>query len=254
MEAALYAYAVVHRRHPLPDAEPVLPGATLRLIGAGAVAALVSEVPRKLFEAGTACRTDDPDWVAERAAAHHGVISAATADGPALPMAFGGLFSGADPLRAWLAPREQRLATALGLVAECAEWTVRLSEDSALHGRWLEDHDPALHGLAEEAATATPGRRFLLQRRLERDLAAARVAHGIAVGARVTAAIGGEGRAPRADAAQGRWSFLLPHAAVDRLRERLEATARDLAGCGFTLALSGPWPPYAFAREVNADA
>ena len=254
MEAALYAYAVVRRSHPLPDAEPVLPGAELRLVGAGGVAALVSEVPRGLFEAGPACRTDDPGWVAARAAAHHGVITAAAADGPALPMAFGGLFSGADPLRAWLGPREQRLAVALGLVTDSAEWTVSLSEDSAMHGHWLEDHDPALQGLAEEVATATPGRRFLLQRRLERDLAAARVAHGILLGAQVTAAIGVQGRALRADAAQGRWSFLLPNAGVDRLRERLEVAARDLATCGFTLALSGPWPPYAFAREVNSDA
>jgi hypothetical protein len=44
--------------------------------------------------------------------------------------------------------------------------------------------------------------------------------------------------------------LLLSGADRDRLRAALEAQAKALAGTGLVIGLSGPWPPYAFAREA----
>jgi hypothetical protein len=60
----------------------------------GDVVALASLVPRALFDrADAGNRTAEPDWMAARLAAHHAVCAAASDAGPALPLAFGALFS-----------------------------------------------------------------------------------------------------------------------------------------------------------------
>ena len=50
------------------------------------------------------------------------------------------------------------------------------------------------------------------------------------------------------------WSLLVRDADAAALRAALESEAEQLEAAGLTLSLSGPWPAYAFARQVLADA
>jgi len=247
---ALYAYAVVGPDAGLPPIQ------SLALVAAEGVAAVVGEVDRLAFEPGPGCRTSDPDWVASAAAAHHAVVAACVPVGPALPLAFGALFSGAAPLQAWLSARAAALREALDAVAECEEWGLALTEDATAHAAWLEVHDPGLRDLAAAAERASEGTRFLLDRRRSRTLTALRGARHRALGDRVAAILAGHARqsaaAPAAPALS--WTGLVPRAAAAALRADLATAARDLADSGMTLALSGPWPAYAFAREALRDA
>lgn len=245
---ALYAYAVLPAGATPPAAPPVLPGAAPLLVREGAVAALVSPVPRALFEPGPECRMADPDWVAARAALHHAMVAAA--EGPVLPLAFGALFSEAAPLRAWLAARGAALAEALAAVAGREEWGVALAEDAEGHAAYLDATDPALRDLAERRRRAGEGTAFLLDRRHAKALAAARAARRGAIGQRAASILARH--AAQVAAAPARWTGLVPRGAVAALRAELEDVADEIAGSGLSLSLSGPWPPYAFAREALA--
>lgn len=247
---ALCAYAV------LPAHAAMAGDPALRLVTEGPVAALVGTVPRAEYEAGPEGRGEDPAWIAEQAARHHAVVTAAAAQlgGAALPLALGALFSAEDPLRRWLADRAATLAAALAAIAGCEEWVVALREDDAAHEAWLAARDPDLLALDAQARSAGEGRGFLISRQRQR-LATARLAErrralGAAVAdalARHARHLAPEGRAPR-------WNGLVPRDSVAALRSEIDAMAREMAQSGVTPTLSGPWPAYAFAREAVRDA
>jgi hypothetical protein len=252
-ETAWYVYAV------LPDgvAPPacgvaVLPGAGLELIGAAGLTALVSLVPRALFVADDpAGRAGEPDWVAARAAAHHEVVALAAAGGPCLPLGFGTLFSSSSGVTDWLDAHAAALLRALALVAGREEWAVTIIEDAAAHMAWLRAHDADLLARAAAAEKASRGTAFLLARQLDKALAAARDTHEAAVATTLQAQFTalGAARAERAaGAARLAWSVLAaPEVAVAAAMADIEVA---LQGTGLGLRLTGPWPPYAFARAA----
>ena len=256
MSDALYGYAVVPAGTPVPAVDAILPGSPILAITEGAVAVLASPVPRAWFAEGPENRMADPAWIAARAASHHGVVAALGTR--ALPLAFGALFSDTAPLAGWIAPRAERLAAALSAVAGSAEWSVSLGADEAAQAAHLAGTDAALRALDSALAAATPGTAFLLSRRREKALAAAQLAQRQAAATDLAARLTALARAvlpatPRPPALAA-WSLLVRDADAAALRAALESEAEQLEAAGLTLSLSGPWPAYAFARQVLADA
>ena len=258
-ETAWYVYAV------MPDGqvataydEAILPGAAVGLIGGvpdageAALAALASLVPRALFALGDPVnRGADPEWVAARAAAHHAVVSQAHAAGTCLPLGFGTLFATTDGVRAWLAAEAPRFRRALAHVAGRHEWAVTLVEDGDAHAAWLRSNDKTLQALAEAAARAGTGTGFLIERRVDKALKQARAAHGAAlaamVGERLEETCPALAETPAMGAAAA-WSVLA--SSQESVRHYVAACETFLAGRGFALRVTGPWPPYAFARAA----
>lgn len=257
MSSATYAYAIVAAGAAPPACAGILPDAPVRVVRGGRIAVLASPVPRALFESGSgAARTADPAWMAERASAHHAVAVAAAAQGPALPLAFGALFSDEAALAGWAGRHADELDAALPAVADAAEWSLTLAEDAPAHAAWLAAHDPALAALARQAQAAGPGTAYLLGRRLSRAEAGARAARIAAIGQRLADLAATHARhvaplAPRADRAAG-FATLVGNAARPALAEAVAALGAELAGSGLAVALDGPWPAYAFARHVAA--
>lgn len=254
MNDALYTYAVIAAGATPPLVSPILPGVALLAFEEAGVAALASPVPREWFEAGPECRTEDPDWLAERAAAHHRVVAAT--QGAVLPLAFGAIFSDEVKLRAWLAKGAAQFAAALEAVLGHNEWSIVLAEDVTAHEAWLRGHDPGLSALAAQARGASAGTAFMLNRRLEKELAAARAARrrdaAAALGLMLENVAGRVwAGTPRQPAAVAGWNLLLPGPALPRLQAAVAEEASALQETGLTLSLSGPWPPYAFAREAS---
>jgi hypothetical protein len=249
MSLALYAYAALPAGSAIPG-QPGLEGAgELALVTEGAVAALVSPVPAAWFAEGGLA--SDPEWVSRQALRHHAVCGALA--GMALPLAFGAVFSSEAPLRLWLAERAGPLATALARAEGCAEWTLLLREDTPRLEAWLDAHDTELARLSGAAAAAGPGTRFLLERRLERARGEARARHLDAAATRLQAALTEHARAltpARTRDGMLGVNVLLPGAPPPAL----ENMAGELDATGVSLTLSGPWPPYAFAREALAHA
>lgn len=243
MSPPLHAYAVLPAGVPVPDTPGMDGAGPLALVTEGAVAALVSPVTADWFaESGLA---SDPEWVSRQALRHHAVCGALA--GMALPLAFGAVFSCEAPLRLWLAEREGPLATSLTRAQGCAEWTLLLREDAPRLEAWLAAHDAEFARLGGAAAVADPATRFLLERAREK----ARARHLGAAASRLKAAMAAHARAlipARTRDGMLGVNVLLPGAPPTAL----ENMAGELDATGVSLTLSGPWLPYAFARQALA--
>lgn len=245
---AWYAYAVMAAGHATPAVPPILPGAALAALPAGEVAVLASPVPRALFDREAAGnRTGEPGWIAERAQAHHGVVAAAA---PCLPFAFGALFSGLAPLLDWAEERQSVLAEALRRLGQRDEWSLILREDAAQHAAYLQRTEPTLSELARKRDGAGPGTAFLLTRRLEQLLPAARSARLAALRAQMQAVAGQCDLDPQPEPRPERLTILADTATIAAARPALETLGDSLSGTGVALELSGPWPAYGFARAA----
>ena len=258
-DSAWYVYAVLPEEMAvaaldgLPNPAPaILPGVEVSLVAASGLAAWVSVVPRGPFVADNAAsRAADPEWVAARAAAHHEVVTHAASIGHCLPLGFGTLFSSAATLRAWLIASGDTLRLALADLGGKREWAVRLGCDVAARSAWLRANDPDLMALAAAAASAGPGAAFLMTRRLEKAEAAAQALQAASVQAGLTDHFREQdwlvSDEPAAGAQAG-WAILAPQA--EDVADMLAVTAATLAGTGLSLRVTGPWPPYAFARAA----
>jgi hypothetical protein len=261
IDRAWYVYAVIAPGQPAPDVPGLLPGTTVDAISFGTVDVLATLVPRALFEDGQdGNRTDDPDWMAERAAAHHAVVAAAASRQACLPLGFGTLFSSLDRLAEWLRPRAAALRDGIARIAGAAEWCLAICADPARHGAWLARHDAELQRLARQAETAGAGTAFLLAKRIDKAQVAARLGHLASVEARISALLMATGwpvLAERQRDGSPAWSILAPAdaAAAPLVQQWLAVITEELAPSGLAVRLTGPWPAYAFARAaMQAEA
>ncbi len=249
---AWYVYAVIAIESEAPPVPGVLPGCDVRLVPFGPLAVLASRVPRALFEAASATnRMNEPDWVAERAAAHHAVIGAA---GPCLPMRLGVLFSDLDAVRAWLAPRAGLLTPALAQAARQTEWVLSLHEDPDRLAAWLDVHDPAVQAILQTCAERGEGTRFLLVRKLDKAREAGRrqcLDQVRSIVDRWARAAGLMALPETSRQGVPAWTVMLPNE-----RARLLSGDADLPSGlpdGLSWHLSGPWPNYALATAITAQ-
>lgn len=245
----LYAYAILPADALLPHTPcPIIPGAGLALHRATGCAVLVSPMPRDAFFARSTAEPASSACIAARTHAHHATIAAAASNGPVLPLAFGSIFDGAASLTHWLAARGPRLEAALAAVAGCAEFTLRLEEDTEGHIAWLDAHDTDLRALAEDTRHAGADDAFLLGGRRARRLTEARHARQQALCRDLA-----EKLQHHARLLPGDLTALVSDADVPALRADLDRIARDLSGTGLALRLAGPWPPYASASAALRD-
>jgi hypothetical protein len=254
---ALYVYAVLPEPGAgVPVASSILAGSRVGSLAEAGLSALVSVVPRALFEHDSPeSRACDPGWVAVCAEAHHRVVALASAQGACLPFGFGTVFSTEASLRAWLSEKSCALRKTLEIVADRQEWALTLLEDAQAHAAWLQSRVPQLRNLQDLVGEASPGTGFLLERRLERERDSARAQHAQEAASRLSERLYCEGFAarressPQSAACGCSWSVLAPRKA--RFAERLAGIGAGLFdGTGLSLRITGPWPPYAFARAA----
>lgn len=230
-----------------------------------AVAALVSRVDASTYAPGTIeARAPDVAWVGPRAVAHDAVLSWASEAGAVVPFAMFTLFAGARSLHAMLAARGPALAGLLDRVGQCREWSVRVFRVDDRVAASLSEYSPAVADIARQAAAASPGQRYLLERKAN-ELRGAEIARlgGAAAREAFTAlsalaeqavrdplpAAGGAGSS--AGAAVLDASFLVRRDRSDAFRSGAGALAAALAPRGFEVELSGPWPPYHFVGDPS---
>ncbi len=227
--SALRVYAVVRAG----AGEPVEKGAsgeTLRLVACGEIAAVVGEAADVSLSAEALRRHDET------------VRRLALELDPLLPARFGETAPDEAALVRALAPRAAELAEALARVAGCVQMTLRVFGEST------EAPAPALPEILD-APLAGPGTRYLLQRRLEAERA-----RSLPEIAELRAALAPLLRAERVERhAAGRLLAtaydLVARGDAPRYAELVRSAAARADGP--RVALSGPWPPYAFAPEVG---
>lgn len=250
---ATYVYSVIANR-----TTPVIPPALKGLPHAGPVRLVavdrglwlvVSDVPLAHYaELPLAKRLGDLDWVSRAALAHERVVEALRA-AAVLPMKLFTIFS--SDLRAveHVARERSSIDALVARVTGHDEWGVRVL---------------FAPGRQQKAKTTTPrsastGAGYLRQKKAHRDAAVERLARAAGVVAALY-----DGLAERASDARRRTSselpaanssllldaaMLVPRARAAQFRAAVAREARTLAGQGYRVSLTGPWPPYSFLTD-----
>ncbi len=258
-DTLLYLFGIVPDDAPLPpDDLPGIEGGPVHLLRAGEVAAVVEAVPAERYaEDLLDARLTDLEWVGERGIAHERVLAWFADRVPTLPLSLFSLHEGEERLRARLRGSADRLRGTLDRLAGRREWGVKLGRIDATVLSHLDELSPALRAIAEEMRTATPGRRFLLQKKRDGLRAEELRSVGADIARRCFTRL--EGAAveavalalPPAPADGGRTLalhavFLVDEADFTRFHAEVSEAAARWGEVGFQLEFTGPWPAYHF--------
>lgn len=234
------------------------------------VAAIVSVLDGQEYApAALEAKSADIEWLSPRAVAHDRVLTWASdrGGGAVVPLPMFSLFSGRDAVRAMLREREEQLASMLALVARGRELALRVYRVDAELLATITDLSPRLSGLAATAAAASPGQRYLLERKLESEKKAEVRSVTRRIVDRIVDALGrdaiqvvrspiprvAEGGGDTSGTAPGSRGTMVLNAAflvADDRREGFQKTLTTLVAedgeHGFRFDFTGPWPPYHF--------
>jgi hypothetical protein len=157
-------------------------------------------------------------------------------------------------LRAYLSEHRELLSKPLARLDGKQEWTLRIELEPAKWSEALNGRVASLRELQNEIASASPGKAFLLRKKLDDEKKrASHTAEDALVNEieqAVLAKLGCETVAEsrqRRDGAFPQINVLLPRDEESVLQELREELSARYEHEGVTLALSGPWPPYTFA-------
>jgi len=234
----------------------------VNLIPHGEVAALATSVSADDYAPDKVeALTADVDWVSERAMAHDKVLTWASDVSAVIPFPMWTLFRDAKAVKATLGKRMNELAETFKRIADGREFIVRVYVQPGVLNERLGEHSSELAALSAEAAKASPGQKYLLERKIDnlrrdagRDLAA-RVATEIHDALAAVSMETGRDQpvSPGAPREQGRAiltaSFLVAPSRVVGFQRALTAMVNKYEPSGFKFDFTGPWPPYHFVGE-----
>jgi hypothetical protein len=264
-EQVVYVYGIASGTLDLAAAPRGVEGAVVVAVADGDLTALCtfvsgSEYTGEPIEA----RLGDVEWVGPRATAHDAVLTWASDHAEVVPFTMFTLFSGTDTVEAMLLQRRDSLLKTLERVRGAREYTLRVYQSTApADGTARSESDPRIAELEKLAAEATPGQRYLLERKLERARREERSRSAATVAADVASTLAANSvdvarsqlpTTPDPDAG-GRAvldaSFLVKLEKVDDLRAALGALVERYEPRGFRFEFTGPWPAYHFARTSD---
>lgn len=259
-----YVYGIVSASLDVQGAPTGVEDLPVSLQAEGDIAALVTRVDAAQYSAETLeSATADVAWVSPRAVAHDRVLTWVSdrANGAIAPLPMFSLFRDAQSLGAMLRERRDELRRLLTYLGAGREYVLRLYRiDATLFGA-VGALSPRIAELEAEAAAASTGQRYLIERKLEteRKSEGRRVSQEVA--RRVHAELSAHARAATTDALpQGpkanapgtlvtSTAYLVENGALEAFRQALTVLVNEFEVRGLRFEFTGPWPPYHFARS-----
>jgi len=244
----LYVYAIGRAGHPLPD--------DVEAVDGGGLTAFVTPVDEAEYSQPVIdARSKDVEWLGRIGYEHQRVMTELMRGGTIIPLRAFTLFKSHATLRHHLEENKEQFAKILERVDGKQEWTLRIEFDPERWRDALSKRVASLAAIENEIAGAAPGKAFLLKKKLddERKKASREAEQQVAaeieqeVVEKLKSEVVAESR-ERRDGAFPQINVLIPRDEEARLQELAEELARRYGGEGVTLALTGPWPPYTFAR------
>jgi hypothetical protein len=244
----LYVYAIGRAGHPLPD--------DVEAVDGGGLTAFVSPVDDVEFSQPVIdARSKDVEWLGAIGYRHQSVMAQLMRGGTIIPLRAFTLFATHASLKHHLEENRKQFERILERIDGKQEWTLRIEFDPERWRDALSTRVASLGALEEEIAGAAPGKAFLLRKKLddERKKASREAEQQVAaeiereVVETLRSEVVAESR-ERRDGAFPQINVLLARDEEARLQELHDALARRYDDEGVTLALTGPWPPYTFAR------
>ena len=235
-------------------------------IPSGDLLAIVRRVPVAEFSAEALhAQAEDPTWIEAIARRHNAVIEAVHRTRAILPAKFGCVYASSEDVQMALQAEHDALLARLDRIDGCDEWGVRLYGDVATIRQRADAEQEAVQRLRRELASASPGRAYFLQRKLEDELASA-AGHLLddlvgqayehfarqARAGQVSRQLSGTQINQDADSTEiVRAAFLVPRELADAFIEDVRQFSESQSGlwCEY----SGPWPPYSFAAQLEEE-
>jgi hypothetical protein len=262
VERLCYVYGVAASKLDTASAPPGIDGGRVSLIADADVFALATSVSAAEYAPDKVeALTADVDWVSQRAIAHDRVLTWASDAGAVIPFPMWTLFRDAKKVNAMLAKRGDELRATFARLADGKEFIVRVYVQPGVLKERLAEGSDELSALESQAAAASPGQRYLLQRKMDnlrRDAGkdvTARVAGEIfdALSANSLDTVREQPVNSGAPREQGRailnGAFLVAAPRVVDFQRALTEIVTKHESSGFKFDFTGPWPPYHFVGE-----
>jgi hypothetical protein len=204
----------------------------------------------------------DVEWLSPRAVAHDRVLTWASDHGAVVPLPMFSLFSGEDAVHRMLSDRATQLGRTLTRVAKGREYALRVYRLDAELLENVGDLSPRLAEMAAAASAASPGQRYLLERKLDGEkktemrAVTQRIVDDI-VERLTPGAMASERspipKTPSADGGAGTLvlnaAFLVSPTGLEGFQRILTALVEQYGTSGFRFDFTGPWPPYHFVDD-----
>jgi hypothetical protein len=208
-------------------------------------------------------KSGDVDWISPRAVAHDRVLTWASDRAAVVPLPMFSLFSGKPAVQTMLRDRAPQLASVLARVRCGREYALRVYRVDSEMLEVLTTLSPKLAEMAKGAAAASPGQRYLLQRKLEGEkksemrVVTLRIVESIVAALAPASLALSRSPIPRTSEADTRGTmvlnaaFLVAPESLDTFQRTLTnlVAERGVEGAGFRFDFTGPWPPYHFVGE-----
>ncbi|MGH2734189.1 MAG: GvpL/GvpF family gas vesicle protein [Actinomycetota bacterium] len=263
-----YVYCVTEAAAPEPELPGVDPEHHVGAVTHDGLKALVSEVPLSQFGAATLPdNLNDLAWLEDKAQAHQRVQQATVERTPMVPLRFCTIYASRERVGEMLAEHGGRLRAALAEVSDKSEWGVKLLYRPYDVARALAQARPDLRSLVAVEDTEAEGAAYINSRRLERATEEAVVerAHSVARGTHerlagfaVDASVGGtqDKRLTKDERAMAlNAAYFVPDSGREAFFGVVDELAIETRADGFSLELTGPWPPYSFVTiDLTARA
>lgn len=262
----LYVYGVAPATAEFSPGVPAgLEDAPVERLIDGELAAIASRLDGQQYAPSAVERgTENVEWLAPRAVAHDRVLTWMSDRGPIVPLPIFSMFSGEQAVRQMLSERRTELVAALRHVARGREYALRVYRIDSELSAIATELSPRLAELQQSAASASPGQRYLLERKLDTERKnelhglGARIAREMIDALRPFAIETAETRlAPRTSRSTDGVlildvAFLVASDPLISFQQVLTEIVGRHSGRGFRFDFTGPWPPYHFVQEVAA--
>jgi len=232
----------------------------------GPLAAAVSDVDAADFdERPLNERVRDLQWLGPRAVSHQRVNAQLFERSEAvLPLAFGTVFRDDQGVRRLLREQRSDFLSRLDHVRGSAEWVLTVHRDDAAALASLEESSAAVRDLREQVAAGSPGRAYLLKRRLEDARRQELIKADAEIIQDIFASLDRhvedtfhETLPPSVEnGPMARASVLVRRAVEGSFLHDLEQARAGWQERGYAVSATGPWPPYRFGglEPASADA
>ena len=265
MKNVLYVYGIVRDGFDAARAPAGLDDTVVSVVQSGGSAALVSRLGGDYAPESVESNSADVSWLSPRAMAHDRVLTWAQEHGGVIPFPMFSLWRSDDALAVTLAERAAEFRSVFARVSDADEFGVRVHRRDDVLLQSVDELDPEMRELKRQADAASPGQRYLLERKFaDRSKQAAREAgqrmakrvfDELSVLARESLARplvpeSGAARVPDATLVLN-GAFLVDRRKLDGFRAAIGALVREYQPRGLTFDFTGPWPPYNFAGDKS---
>ncbi len=260
MVPGLWVYAIGRAGHTLPERVEAVDGSNnVDGITEGSLMAFATPVDlREYSQQSVDSHSGDLEWLGAIGYRHQAVMQALMSSGTVIPLRAFTLFGSRQMVEAQLRSGRAQFERVLERLDGKQEWTLRIEFEPQRWNEALVSRVGSLRAMTSEVESATPGKAFLLKKKLDDERKkASRDAELQVVGEiekHVLQKLACETVAESRQSRDG--GFPQINVLINRDEEAvLQELHRELSdrysGEGITLAVSGPWPPYTFASVSN---